>query len=143
MEKTIEEYFADWENHVFGFGYGTGEPHTLGALKAFFAAVGDERGMACYDFQVIEKAVTPAVCWLLMSTLGRHRIIEYGTSPRYGWLTESGKALQGFLAERSVDALYELCAGPGEHDYCSPDSCNCGPNGYQEGRKCNNPFWKK
>lgn len=32
-ERTLESYFADWESSAFGLGYGTGEPHTLAALK--------------------------------------------------------------------------------------------------------------
>ena len=32
LTKTLEDNFVDWEGHVFGFGYGTGEPHTLSAL---------------------------------------------------------------------------------------------------------------
>lgn len=25
--------------------------------------------------------------------------------------------------------------------YCAPDVCNCGPKGYEQGRRCPNPFW--
>ena len=33
MAKALGDSFADWESHVFGCGYGTGEPHVLAALK--------------------------------------------------------------------------------------------------------------
>jgi len=140
--KTLEQHFIDWENHVIGYGYGTGEGHTIGALRAFFSAIGDDRGPHCYNFAKIEKAVGPAVCWLLISALCRADIIEYGTSTRYGWLTDKGKRLQAFLADRSAEQLAALCTGYGEeYTHCYPDACNCGPDGYEKGRICPNPFW--
>lgn len=143
--KTIEQSFIDWEAHVFGFGYGTGEDYTIPALKALFAAVGDERGTRCYDHEALAKAVTPTVAWLLINTLAKAGMLEYGSSPRYGWLTPEGEALQAFLAAMSNDRLIELSTEVGRDlDYviCAPDACNCGPRGYQEGVKCRNPFWK-
>jgi hypothetical protein len=128
MSKTIDENFIDWESHVFGFGYGTGERHTLGALKGFFGAIGDERGSHTYNYETIERALGPIVTWLLINALCKADIIEYGTSPRYGWLTDEGKELQAYLARHTLDELVELC--------------NCGPKGYEEGRRCPNPFWK-
>lgn len=146
MPKTIEESFIDWEANVFGFGYGTGEDHTLAALKSFMAAVGrdDEDMPHAYDYQKLEAAVGPAVAWLLINILCRHAvdIIEYGTSPRYGWLTREGVALKEFLATKTVDELVTLCCERTEDNPgCAPDVCNCGPHGYEEGRKCLNPFW--
>lgn len=144
MPKAIEESFIDWEAYVFGFGYGTGEDHTLAALKTFMATVGRDDSEGAYDYRKLEEALSPTVAWLLINILCRHAvdIIEYGTSPRHGWLTPQGEALKVFLADRSVDQLVELCcASPGEHNYCYPDACNCGLHGYEKGRKCLNPFW--
>lgn len=144
MTKTIEESFADWEGHVFGFGYGTGEQHTLGALKAFMAAVGKPDLPNGYDYERLEAACGPAVAWLLINALCRHTvdIVEYGTSPRFGWLTPEGERLKAFIDSKTVDELYEITAGrPDDYVPCYPDACNCGINGYEEGRKCANPFW--
>lgn len=145
MTKTIDESFIDWESNVFGFGYGTGEEHTLGALKSFMAAVGRDDAAHAYEYPKLEAAVGPTVAWLLINTLCKHGvdIIEYATSPRFGWLTTEGEALKAYLATKSVAELEELCCSRSEdHCVCYPDACNCGPNGYQEGRKCLNPFWK-
>jgi hypothetical protein len=140
MRTTIEKNFIDWENHVFGFGYGTGERYTIGALKNFLAEV-PSRG--AYDYVVLNAAVGADVAWLLINILCRHDIIEYGTSPRYGWLTPQGTALKEFILSRSLDDLEKLaCEATEGNDYCAPDCCNCGPKGYEEGRRCPNPFWK-
>lgn len=145
MTKPIEQQFADWEGHVFGFGYGTGEQHTLPALKTFFETVGrDDDQPNSYDYGKLETACGPAVAWLLINVLCRHGvdIIEYGTSPRFGWLTPEGERLKAFVGSKTVEELYEICAGrPDDYVPCYPDACNCGPNGYEEGRVCVNPFW--
>jgi hypothetical protein len=135
--KSLDQHFIDWEANTFGFGYGSGENHVLGALKSFMAAI---RADGSYDYSDIEKAVTPTVAWLLINTLAHDRKLDYGTSPRFGWLSESGKALAQFVATRSVDDLYDLaCNHDQEYIHCYPEHCNC------EGGDCRpgNPFWEK
>lgn len=134
--KTIEQHFADWEAHTFGFGYGTGEEHVLRVLKQFLAAIPDT---STYEYEKLEAAVTAPVAWLIINTLAHADKIEYGTSPRYGWLTASGKALAKFTAERSIDQLYELTNVDESYVHCYPDHCNC------DGDDCrqHNPFWPK
>lgn len=144
LTKSIEQNFIDWESHVFGFGYGTGEPHVLGALKHFMDAVGRDDAPHAYDYKRLEVHCGKTVAWLLINALCRHGvdIIEYGTSPRGGWLTDEGIALKQFVDAKSVDELVTLCTDRDEHYIvCGPDCCNCGPNGYEEGRRCPNPFW--
>jgi|ERR1700733_10201131 len=137
--KSLDDYFADWETNAFGFGYGTGEAHVLPALKTFLAACPIEGG---YDYEVLENAVTPAVAWLLINRLCHLDVFEYGTSPRYAWLTPQGRRLKQFVDANDVDYLYELAAGRDEnYVVCYPDACNCGETGYEPGRKCPNPFW--
>lgn len=137
--KSIEQNFADWESTTFGYGYGTGEPHILRSLKAFFDAFGVDDRPNSYDFQKLEEAVTAPVAWLLINRLCQVDIIEYGTSPRFGWLTAEGEALREVVAAKTVGELEEIV---GNHDdHCYPDACNCGPEGYEEGRICFNPFW--
>lgn len=140
--KPIEDQFADWEGQVFGLGYGTGEDHTILALKMFFGAFGKDGRPNCYDYRKLEEACTPAVAWLLINVLCHADVIEYGTSPRYGWLTPHGERLKAFIASKSVDELVEMATHHDEHyTPCYPDACNCGPNGYEEGRRCENAFW--
>lgn len=132
MAKTIEQYFHDWEGVTFGYGYGTGEPHTVSALNAFMGAIPADGN---YDYHTLERVVGPTVAWLLINTLCRADIIEYGTSPRFGWLTPQGKALKAYLANKTDEEA--MAPIEQEHGYveCFPDYCNC------EGERCHNPFW--
>ena len=91
MSNTIEQHFINWESHTFGYGYGTGEPHILPALKAFFDCLGRDGNLHAYDYQRLESALTPTVAWLLINVLCSADILEYGTSPRHGWLTTAGQ----------------------------------------------------
>lgn len=144
IEKPIEKHFADWESHVFGFGYGTGEEHTIAALKTFMENIGREEidSPRAYDYQQLETALTPPVAWLLINILCKANIIEYGTSPRYGWLTKEGEALRDFVASKSVDDLYGFCMAD-DLDYCYPSYCNCQlcEDGHSKTDRCQNPFW--
>jgi hypothetical protein len=137
--KTLDDYFADWEAHVFGYGYGTGEEHTIPALRHFFSSMPKS---GCYDYQNLETTVGPEVAWLLINILCRADIIEYGSSPRFGWLTPQGKSLREFLEPHTVDELVAITRRDEDYAHCFPDGCNCGPEGYDENRICQNPFWK-
>lgn len=134
--KTIDEQFIDWESHVFGFGYGTGEEHTLTALKRFFELFGHEPDRPnSYSYEVLEASITPTVAWLMINILCHADIIEYGTSPRYGWLTRKGEALKAYLASKSVSELENLvCSTDEDYAMCGPDTCNCAALG----SKCTN-----
>lgn len=143
--KTTEENFIDWEASTFGYGYGTGELSILTALKTFMATIPARPDLPNgYDYTKLEAALEPTVTWLLINVLCKHQvdIIEYGTSPRFGWLTDKGMQLKAFIDSKTVDELVELCTSRTEdYIHCAPDYCNCGPKGYQEGVKCENPFW--
>lgn len=128
-----DKHFIDWENEVFGYGYGTGELHTLRVLKKFFSAVPKEGN---YDFEKMEKALGPQQFWLLLNTLCHADIIEYGTSPRYGWLTEKGQILLDYLAPLSIKELYEMVGVDDTYIYCYNGVCNCE-------EPCNNPLFRK
>ena len=76
-------------------------------------------------------------------TLWQH-MLEYGTSPRGAWLTSRGKALKEYMATKTADELIELACGHDEnYSPCYPDVCNCGPDGYEKGKHCFNPFWEE
>jgi hypothetical protein len=72
------------------------------------------------------------VAWLLINHLCQLDIIEYGTSSRFGWLTAEGESLKAFVASKTADELAEIACN--HDDVCYPDACNCGPNGYENGR---------
>lgn len=137
--KSIEENFTDWENDTFGFGYGTGEDHVLGALKAFLALCSEGKHHHQYDYQKLETALTPAVAWLLINTLAHDDKIEYGTSPRFGWLTKTGEELAEFVGTRTLTQLSELTCRDQDYIHCMPQHCNC-----DAGKDCrySNPFWQ-
>jgi hypothetical protein len=141
--KPIEDSFTDWESATFGFGYGTGEEHTIGALRDFFMLVGMQTDAPhSYDYRMLESGLGARVAWLLINALGKANIIEYGTSPRFGWLTEEGKRLKDFMLGKSLDDIVALTSRDQDYSYCYPDACNCGPSGYVAGKHCDNPFWE-
>lgn len=138
-EKTLDQHFQSWEGHAFGFGYGSGEPHIIPALKHLLALC-PETG--AYDYQVLESALGGPVAWLLLNRLHQLDVFEYGTSPRYAWLTQRGLYLKRFMDTKTADDLVELVACRSENDViCYPNACNCGPDGYDAKRICPNPFW--
>ena len=140
--KPVEQSFADWESDAFGFGYGTGEEHVLRSLKAFFDAMGVDGRPNSYDYQKLEVALGGPITWLLINRLCQVDAIEYGTSPRFAWLTEEGEALRKFVDSKTVEELEAICCSRTEDNPpCMPDACNCGPEGYDEKRICYNPFW--
>jgi len=51
MTKTIEEYFRDWEGNAFGYGYGSGEEHTILALKKFLELCIEPPLGTSYDYK--------------------------------------------------------------------------------------------
>ena len=133
--KTIDQFFADWESHYFGYGYGSGEEHTLSALKTFMGAM---RVNGNYDYKILEEACTPAVAWLLINTLCKADVLEYGTSPRYGWLTPNGTALAHYIRAQSLEQLLSVVEEADiEYTPCFPDYCNCEDGACRK----QNPLW--
>ena len=126
-----DKNFADWESNAFGFGYGTGEILTLTALHDFLKACPSQGN---YNYTVIQEAVGHVPCWLLINLLCHQRMIKYGTSPRFGWLTEKGVMLKDYLITKGVADAYEFISSYDE--YCYPDHCNC------DGEPCKNPLWE-
>lgn len=140
-QKTLEEHFRDWESNFIGYGYGSGEPYTIPALRTFLALCNEGAYGHSYDFEKLESALGGATAWLLISILAKADILEYGTSPRFAWLTEKGERLKEFVLSRSDDELLSIVCDHDDYIPCYPDSCNCGPKGYEKGRVCQNPFW--
>jgi hypothetical protein len=140
--KTMEEYFRDWEDDAFGFGYGTGEEHIIPAIKTFFELL--TKSPRCdifgYSYLVLEQKLGPAVTWLLINRLCQVGVIEYGTSPRNGWLSPNGMRLKEYISSKSFDDLYQICTSIDEFTIlCYPFVCNCDQ---KDGARCRNPFWR-
>lgn len=138
MKQLTDKNFIDWFSEYLGYGYGTGEEYTIPALKGFLEACTDGRS---YDHEYITEKIGGASTWFLMNVLCKTDLIEYGTSPRFGWLTERGIMLRNYVSQKSEDELYELVMVDSDYTHCSPNYCNCGKNGYEEGRKCDNPLF--
>lgn len=136
--KSIEQHFIDWEADTFGFGYGTGQEPVLAALKQFLTLCSEGQFQHAYDHEKLSAALTPTAAWLLINVLAHDGKIEYGTSPRYGWLTTTGEALAKFVKGRTVEQLVDLTHQDESYAHCYPDHCNC-----DDGEDCrrNNPFW--
>jgi len=134
-----DKHFIDWESDTFGYGYGTGEAFILVALKTFFSTLKLTPGTASpsYDYRELEAALGELPAWLLINTLLHADLFEYGTSPRYAWLTAKGKLLKEYVDAKTVDELYELATGHDEnYSPCYPTHCNCGAV------HCANPLWR-
>lgn len=132
--KTNNDYFTDWESHVFGYGYGTGELPILTLLADFLHAHDRD-----YSYRQLEALYTPVVAWLLINTLCHADIIEYGTSPRFGWLTKKGERLREYVISKTIDELEELTCRDQNYIACHPDRCNC--DGPLADCTTQNPFW--
>lgn len=137
-KKSLEDYFADWECEFFGFGYGTGEPHTIKAVKQFLMLCPDN---GTYNHKHIEKMIGVEVAWLVLNTLCGADIIEYGTSPRFGWLTASGKRLKAFMHDHSIEGMVSMTQKSEDYFYCTTEECACGAGPVDSA--CPNPFWSE
>lgn len=108
-DHTIEQHFTAWHNEIFPFGYGTGEEHTVYALREFMLATElSDSGNYAYEYDKIEKKIGKVACWMLINILCKCDIIEYGSSPRFAWLTKNGSSLRNFLAKKTLEELYDL-----------------------------------
>lgn len=137
--KKIEEQFIDWENAIFGFGYGTGEQYTIQGLKDFFDQLENDRN---YDYEKVEKKFGQLAGWLLINILCRADILEYGTSARFGWVTEKGAKLRDFLKTRKTGELYELVMNVADgYPMCGKNYCNCNPPESFDKKCSNNEFF--
>ena len=137
--KTEAQFFLDWEKAVFGYGYGTGEQHTIKALKDFLSSFDKS-----YNYEELEQKLGFEITWLLINILAKDDVLEYGSSPRFAWLTSKGELLQNFVKEHTLVQLYDSVMKDDEYEksgfsYCDYSVCNCYPN--QLNGVCrNNPY---
>jgi hypothetical protein len=134
---VTNKHFIDWEAQVFGFGYGTGESPVLFALEAFLDCCKPVNGPPSYTYEEVEQALGPASAWLMINALCHADIIDYGTSSRYGWLSEKGVKLKEFVDQHSLDDLCKMLAVDQDYIHCLSEHCNCEP----ELPNCKNPLF--
>lgn len=124
--KITDKDFIDWENHYFGYGYGTGEEYTLSAMRTFLTLCNEGSG-GMYDYEVLEKELGASTAWLLINFFAHADLIEYGTSARHAWLNQKGKALKEYMLSKTLNELYDLTGVKYEdsHVCCTPKECYC------------------
>lgn len=133
--KTNDDYFHDWEASVFGFGYGTGEEYIIPILRRFVLAI--PKCGESYKHEALEAEFGPVIAWLLINALCHADVIEYGTSPRFGWLTPIGEKLREYMESKTDEELQDALDRDNDYIACYPDWCNC------DGPMCRNPFWRE
>lgn len=106
--------FCRWEGDCFGFGYGTGESFVIEALCDAMKVIPLE---GAYNHEDIQREVGGKVCWLLINALCKYpgdkrlakdSIIEYGTSPRFGFLSSFGRELKEFMEGKTAGQLVDI-----------------------------------
>lgn len=145
MKKSLDECFQDWESSFFGFGYGSGEESILQSLKTFMDCCKSREGCyPQYDYRELEEKLGKSTAWLLINFLCKHDYLEYGSSPRYAWLTSTGKFLKQYLDKRCVEQLCEIVTFD-HYTECFYDqskkqntNCQCHIDGKEF---CDNPFF--
>jgi hypothetical protein len=117
MDKANNEiWFRQWECEAFGYGYGNGENYIIPALHQFLSAV-PPKEFGPYDYNELEVACGGTVAWLLINALCAVDAIEYGSSPRFGQLTDEGQALRDYVLGKTVEELLEIWDDPANDDF--------------------------
>lgn len=132
-----DKHFKDWNAETWGYGYGTGERPILTELKRFLSILEgnkDYPGHYSYWYKDIENELGKPVTWFLINDLMGADILEYGTSPRGGWLTEKGKLIKEYVDTKTVDELYEVVTD-WDTETCYRGRCHC------KGVSCDNPLF--
>lgn len=104
-----EQDFKAWEKEAFGFGYGSGERPIINVMRKFFKILLESKnGPMIYDYSVLEYIIGNVETWMLINVFCKNGIIDYGTSTRFGWLTEKGEELAVFMNSHSEDDMYDI-----------------------------------
>lgn len=111
-----KQQFQQWESRIFGAGYGSGELPILKVVKVFFNSLERDRS---YNYEKLEKELGDTITWLLINAFNKGRVIEWGTSARFGWLTSCGEYVRDYIKNKTPEELYEIAM---EDDQCI---CEC------------------
>lgn len=147
MRIEKNKNFIDWFSNIFGYCYGSGERPILEAINELMIECTPNKEHRSYDYIKLEESLGARATWLLINALCNDDILEYGTSPRFAWLTPRGEILREFIGRHTLDELEEMLnidLDPSSDNYyihCYPECCNCGPEGYEEEKVCDNPMF--
>lgn len=100
--------FQSLYSEQLGWGNYGSEQALCVSLKDFLDSIPLDCG---YDHELLATKVGAAFAWSLIYQFVALGWINYGTSPRYGWLEGDGVWLKAFVATRSADDLYAIAYG--------------------------------
>lgn len=123
--QLTDKHFIDWQAEIFGYGYGTGEQYYLPALHTFFSTLKDGRSYTSRD---LEEKLGPLGAWMLICALCKDKVINYGSSPRVGFIDHRPEvdALRDYVVAHTPDQLYEIACGYDKnYIHCYSHFCNC------------------
>ena len=144
MSKSLEVQFKEWFESNFGYGYGSGEEPMLRSLRIFFGACfyddddPKQEGYPRYQYTTLEELLGKPLAWFLINKFCENDIINYGSSPRFGWVENRGKRLKKFFEERSINELLEIVFEDNEKELCTEQYCFCDADGEHIDGKCKN-----
>lgn len=101
---TYEQIQEMQELFPFECGYGTGEQYTIPIMYKFMELLAERS----YDFQVMSVAFGEVTTWVLIELLARCDLIDWGTSSRFGWITERGEQLRDMMRKFTQEEMYEI-----------------------------------
>lgn len=107
MDKQYHDLLTDGL-HWNAYG---GDESLYGTLKIFFESievrVKPDYRILSYDYRVLSETVGSSAAWMLIYQFSHLGWINYGTSPRFGWLEEAGVWLHKYVLSKTVDELIE------------------------------------
>lgn len=104
-DKHIYEFYKI-ADEMCGYGYGTGEYVIVPLIKKFLTLC--KANDYKYDHSEIEKKLGQAITWFLINGLCKLDVIEYGTSPRFAWISGDKEDLVHAIVKSSDDELYKI-----------------------------------
>ena len=98
------ENIAKMIDDIFGYNYGSGEKYIIPELRKLINLCPNN---GTYDYREFESCFGGLAAWLFINILCGKDVIEYGTSPRFGWLTDKGRELKTTINAMTDDEIVE------------------------------------
>ena len=105
MPNKLYQFFQDLDLLFYGELEETLPTKLIEVLEYFNQE--NKSPITPYIFEEGTDTITKCEFWLISSLLYQQDLIEYGSSPRFAWLTEEGKVILHLLQEYQGD-WYEL-----------------------------------
>lgn len=105
-----DRMFASLCSDKLGWGAYGGDEALYPALRSFlmWCTPSEGSGVPAYDYRDVSEVIGAAAAWLLVYALVRADLVEYGTSPRFGWLTPEGCWLRDYVKNRTPEQLADV-----------------------------------